>query len=556
MKTISSVSVIVILTVLSAILVAMASATVAQDRTFGDKQSKETDAKGSGIRASASTRGMSANHVGLSPFPTPTPTDSRFVVDTGYAGLDTTCTYRSEGSLKFKLLVKRYVGEVNGDGTLVDPQKLKNNGVISEFATLRMPARDIDFDAATSPPYNPERDRLLFNGVPIGNLEGDAYLRGLNERWILNEFKVPIELVHFGQKGTNGNEPTPGENEIEILIDQANLENGEDLWCTSIDWASLSFNAMAPVIMITGNGKCGEFFEGYYNCNQQQIGTSFVQPFIDQGIPYDNSIDLLTPQFITKNGDKLLTEIPKVARQFGSKWVHLVAHSKGGLDAREFLTRTPNNCVGDNCVGVLSLITLATPHHGSVGADIVSRTREVNIVGLLISDQLRNVLIARFLQKRTDGRRNLTTWFLEEEFNPQNLPKLPDSFTVGRETHPIKYFSFSDDANIDNSFDNGQPTIQQSEVVGTGRGPTIMTEVYRFLGTAKVVKVVKVLKIVKRVDIETGPFEDNDFLVTVSSGMMTPRFVHQSTLDANHATIISAETAPLVIPLIKSSQPN
>ena len=71
------------------------------------------------------------------------------------------------------------------------------------------------------------------------------------------------------------------QNEIEILIDQANVESGEDIWCTSVDWASLSFKAIAPVIMIPGNGQCGKFFEGYYKCNQQLIGTSFVQPFED-----------------------------------------------------------------------------------------------------------------------------------------------------------------------------------------------------------------------------------------------------------------------------------
>ena len=60
----------------------------------------------------------------------------------------------------------------------------------------------------------------------------DGYFRGINDTWIMNEFKVPINLVRFGEKGTNGNEPTGGENEIEIMIDQANVENGEDLWCT------------------------------------------------------------------------------------------------------------------------------------------------------------------------------------------------------------------------------------------------------------------------------------------------------------------------------------
>ena len=558
MKRISSVSAIVLL-ITCAISVLTVSYAVAQERTLGDRQSTERDAKRWGISASASSSGLAASsHIGLSPFPTPTPTDTRFVVDSGYAGLDTGCTYRSQGSLKFKIAVKRYVGPINGDGTLTNPQKLKDNGVVSEFATLRMPAKDVDFDTPVSPPYNPERDRVLFNGVPIGNLEGDGYFRGIDNTWIMNEFKVPINLVRFAQKGTNGNEPTGGENEIEVLIDQANVENGEDLWCTQIDWAELSFQAMAPVIMVAGNGQCSEFFEGHYFCNSTVVSPGLVQPFKDQDIPYDNTIDMRPANSIKANSEKLLTEIPKRAKEFGAKWIHIVGHSKGGLDVRDFLTRIPKDSDGDSSLGVLSLITLATPHHGSVGADIVVRSREANIIGLPLSDQLRNVLIARFLQSVDKGRRSLTTSFLDEDFNPENLPKLPDKFTVSGETHPINYFSFAADANIDNSNENNnprKPTIQQFETIGTGRSTKIMTEVYRFLGNTKIVEVERVAKIFKRINIEqTSAFEDNDYLVTVTSAHLPEKFAAQQTLDLNHATIMGPEVGILVIPLIKASQ--
>jgi hypothetical protein len=557
MKTKPSVSAMVFLTFSSAILLLMVSAIVAQNRNYGDRKANEEDAKRSGIHASATTRGgVRATHIGLSPFPTPTPTDSRFIVDTGYAGLDTTCTYRSEGSLKFKIAVKRVVGDVNSDGTLVDPQKLKNNGVISEFATLQMPARDIDFDTEPSPPYNPERDRLLFNGVPIGNLEGDAYLRGLNERWILNEFKIPINLVRFGRKGLNGTEPAPGENEIEILIDQANIESGEDLWCTSVDWASLSFQALSPVVLINGNGTCGAFFEGDYKCNGQLIGTSFVAPFISQGIPYDNSINLGDTKLIQENSDILSTEIPRIATEFGVKWVHLVAHSKGGLDARDFLAGLDTE--GD--LGILSLTTLSTPHHGSVGADLSVGAAETNFVGIPFSDQPLRTLVAAVFQRPNRGRHNLTTKFIEETFNPANEPALPDSFRIDGEKRSTSYFSFGADANLDFSEENNnprKPTIQQDEVIGMPRGPTIMQFVYRFLGNNVSARVTKTLRILKTVDItESAQFEKNDFAVTRTSSKYEPRFQSQGNRLDNHATIVSTAVANLVIPLIKASQGN
>lgn len=547
-----------LLLLLAALLVTSAAAQ--------DRPSDSTDSKGGDRRqrreakATALAQTSTASAARSSPFPTPTPTDARFVVDDGYPGLDTDCTFRSEGSLKFKVSVKRYVGELNGDGTLPDPQKLIANGVVSEFATLRMPAHDVDFDAVTD--VQPERDRILFNGEPIGNLEGDAYLRGLNGNWIMNEYKIPIRLVRFGQKGTNGNEPTPGENEIEILVDQANVETGEEPWCTSIDWASLEFKAMAPVIMIPGNGVCKEFFDGDYRCNGQPEGAGFVQPFQSQDIPYDNSIDLTTPKSIEANAAILLDKVPRIAREFGAKWVHLVGHSKGGLDARDFLTKIPKDSnTGESVLGVLSLTTLSTPHHGSVGADIIYKSREANIIGLPFSNQLRDVLIARFLQSDNQGRKGLTTWHVEETFNPANLSSLPSSFTVGGETHPIKYYSFSADANIDNSYDNNdlrKPTIQQSEVTGTGHGPRVMTEVYRFLWKTKTVEVKKSAKIFKRVVItqaEGVDFDENDFLVTTKSATLMEKFAAQPRQDANHATVASDAVGALVIPLIKASEP-
>ena len=65
--------------------------------------------------------------------------------------------------------------------------------------------------------------------------------------------------------------------------------------------------------------------------------------------------------------------IPALAAEFGAKHAHLVAHSKGGLDVREFLASTiPPN------FGVLSLTTLSTPHHGSVGADYALDSASAN----------------------------------------------------------------------------------------------------------------------------------------------------------------------------------
>src|SRR5215207_843193 len=236
-----------LLSLLAAMLLTAAYAS-AQDRPLGSGRT-QTDAQSAAPEGgvaipSAKTRRASAAGGGRSsPFPTPTPTDTHFVVDED-EGLDTDCQFRSSGSLKFTVKVTRYVGAVGGDGTLSNPQALISNGVVSATATPTMPAFDVDFNAPVDL-FFPERDRILFNGHPVGDLSVGAYLNGENQRWRINQITVPIQYVRFAQKGPRGGEPTPGLNEVEILIDQANVFTGQDAWCTAIDWAALKFDALA-----------------------------------------------------------------------------------------------------------------------------------------------------------------------------------------------------------------------------------------------------------------------------------------------------------------------
>lgn len=57
----------------------------------------------------------------IDPYPA---SDERFSEDQYPGGLDTGCTFRSEGPLKFTVKVDRYVGNIKSDGTLEDPAKL------------------------------------------------------------------------------------------------------------------------------------------------------------------------------------------------------------------------------------------------------------------------------------------------------------------------------------------------------------------------------------------------------------------------------------------------
>ena len=159
-------------------------------------------------------------HYGSSPFNPPEADDSTFVVDAG-PGLDTGCTFRGGGPLVFDIEVDRAL-------SAADVASLKSRGLISETAVVRMPAYDIDFDGGGGV-YAPERDRVSFNGHAVT----PEFLTGGNGIWKLNNFRVPIEWVNF--RDPSGSEP--GRNEVRIDIDTA---NSEEVWCTAIDWASIS----------------------------------------------------------------------------------------------------------------------------------------------------------------------------------------------------------------------------------------------------------------------------------------------------------------------------
>jgi hypothetical protein len=116
-------------------------------------------------------------------------------------------------------------------------------GLLSPTATLIQPAFDVDSNAAPPPPYQPERDRVSFNGQQIG------FLTGEDNQWKLNSFEIPIDKLKFPARGSGGSAPTPAKNEVRIDIDTA---NSAEVWCTAIDWSAQSFKAMSPVLLIHG----------------------------------------------------------------------------------------------------------------------------------------------------------------------------------------------------------------------------------------------------------------------------------------------------------------
>lgn len=338
-----------------------------------------------------------------SPFDPPQANDHSFVTDSA-PGLDTGCTFRSGGPLIFNIEITRNVGELNADGTLRDAAALVAAGLLTPTATLIQPAFDVDSGAVVPPPFQPERDRVSFNGEEIGFLSGE------NNQWKLNSFEIPIEKVKFAARGANGSMPSPALNEVRIDIDTA---NSDELWCTAIDWSAESFKAMSPIILIHGNNSNPGFFD-------RQGFTGQLQ---SRKLLYDNSIQLATTT-IAANGQQLDSLIPGIVKSFGVDSVHLVVHSKGGLDSREYLANYQSSHDAD--FKVLSYTSLSTPHNGSVGADLlVQRSIALGVTSILEYSGFPSFTQTVADQMGLDaGTPNLTTTFVAG-FNATNVGRLP-----------------------------------------------------------------------------------------------------------------------------------
>ncbi|OIW29113.1 alpha/beta-hydrolase [Coniochaeta ligniaria NRRL 30616] len=109
-----------------------------------------------------------------------------------------------------------------------------------------------------------------------------------------------------------------------------------------------------------------------------------------------------------------------IARQCGGKAVNIVAHSMGGLDARYMISQ-----LQPADVDVKSLVTVATPHHGSAVADWL-----MDEIG---PDRLPKLYRAweRVTGLESGAFAQLRTGYMNDEFNPRT----PDDPTV-------RYFSY------------------------------------------------------------------------------------------------------------------
>jgi pimeloyl-ACP methyl ester carboxylesterase len=277
---------------------------------------------------------------GAADFPAPSADDRTFVA---------TNSTVNPMSIRFSVETTRYAGYTDGEGHLLAWQEKVNANVLERYAKVRFATCGID--CANGEECN-DLNWVMINGVEVGQVFGGC--SSCQE----SVFDVPIEVVEFPfGRGGSGNPPPSNTNEVEI-----EFAHGSD--CRSGLYATIEIKCMSPVVLIHGNDSDGGFWERQ----------GFTQGLNTCQLEWDNTIHLpegrrgRNGQILAGLGDG--TSIRAVATQWGVDSVHLAAHSKGGLDAREYLGEW-YPVLDEREVRVLSLITISTPHDGSVGADLL-----------------------------------------------------------------------------------------------------------------------------------------------------------------------------------------
>ena len=272
----------------------------------------------------------------------PRETLGTYVVDNG-PGLDTGCSYRGEGPLLIDVPVPVVVNpaEVNSSGFLVNPQKLIDNQVIGRFVTISFPAYDVDNEATgLQPGESPEVDRITFNG----KVYGSGRMAGKNGLWVMQQFSVEVSELKFGS----------AKNQLRIDIDTANVGVGE-LWCTAVDWVAVKVDVAAPYVLAHGISSSLASWD--------EASAPGVLTYLNGlGVAF-NRFSVPGIGSATENGRDLGNSILAWLQTMKADRVHIIGHSKGGLDAQAMAGQKPG-------FRVLSLSTLSTPHMGSVSADL------------------------------------------------------------------------------------------------------------------------------------------------------------------------------------------
>jgi len=495
------------------------------------------------------------------------PSDRCFVVDTPQPGFRQDVDEYRRGTLVIQIPVTRYCGPVDANGYLTHASGLIDRGYAKPYANLRMLVYDVDFNCGGDnccgdPECRCERNEVRFNGVPVHSLhpDNDRWVKGANEVWRVSDYKIPLSAIKFPHAPGEGDDGRPHRavNTVEVVIDRL----GAGCWASTVDWVSLKIGIMSPIVLVPGINTDRECF----------LRQHFEDEPNSLGLPYDRSIDFGPgiqgyDDRIAKNADFLnahLTE--KIVKAYGVDSLHLVCHSKGGLDARAYLAQYEPPAEWFRYLDgerhwTLSLTTIATLHEGSVLADVLVQARDATQAVAHIEYRgfpfylFFNRFVDHFVKDFRPGNHDLTT-AAASAFNIENIENLAAARS---------YFAVWADAdqNGNRQIDAGAEFAGFAEEDPDCR-PKHASLLYQILGTVSSVETTErwvqnnhwSARVVTISAVpQTGLFTPNDCAVSIYSAGHPGAFSHLlrswsyrwGGAGRNHFSIIDRATAATVI---------
>lgn len=302
-----------------------------------------------------------AVRVGNSGVPPENYSESRFVADEAPGVLDVEHPLTASGQVvTLSVDATRYVGTVDADGFLSDPRLHLDQGTLADRLLLTVRARISAVEVGGVLGQALTVEVVLNPGTSharsLGTLDG-RYGTGSDD-W--QEFVLEVDTtdVRFpadpcpGQTSGNscGRDIEPVPNELAFVFTGINFPAAMEADWLMLEPLDAPGLAWRPVLLVHGLGTSGA---------KMAAGTAWFDGLGRRDVAC-HAPDFTPRGSIVGNGAEITLAVDDLKRRFGVERVHILAHSSGGIHAREHV-RSHND--------VETLITLGTPHAGSFVAD-------------------------------------------------------------------------------------------------------------------------------------------------------------------------------------------
>ena len=297
---------------------------------------------------------LDASRIGASGMPPAEFSDSVFVADEAPGVLDTPHRVTATGqTVTVCIATTRYVGTVDDEGFLVNPdQHIEQQTLVPTLLlTIRAKIGAVDF-GGTLGLDGLDVEVFLHHGTahqePLGRLVGT-----FGPSWQDYELDVNVRHVKFPTDPCPDRGASLCATDIEPAANEVTFQFVGTAFPITIevDWLTLEPKdgpelASRPVLLVHGLGVSSASW---------QPGTAWVDGLLGRDVPFF-APDLPPTGPIVDNGPVVTLAVQDMKSRFGVDRIHIVGHSKGGLDARHHVMHHDD---------VDSLIMLGAPNDGS-----------------------------------------------------------------------------------------------------------------------------------------------------------------------------------------------